>query len=623
MRVLAELVGPAVPIVVDGADEVWARADQSCERTAYHSWKFALSGALSFNTYFGSFPLWKWREETTLKNLSLLVSGKGQFDIQIDGWTAWGERSLVARAEVLLLGDTPRRIDLPPIEKIDKSISYLVVRLFCNDVQGEVVRLQYASPDSPANKLRLGVSITTFNRQQYLIRNLKSVTTALAHRPDIADDIEITVVDNGKNVELPSEVEGKVRLVPNANLGGAGGFARGLMMYRNEGRVSHVLFMDDDVTICPESIFRAMAFLSFAKDRKACIAGAMFEEERPSVQFELGAQWRPFEVNPFMGLQRGLHLDNWRALRESEDLDRSISYGAWWFYMFPVNVISDLPLPVFVRGDDVTFGLRGAGTSTTTLHGVGVWHQAFMYKNGPFHYFLEARNLPLVSLLATDSYKARHLLKRTMHFGLRFLFLMRYNTAEAFMAGTEEFMKGPEHWLQIDHPERLQYARQFTGESVAELGPEWDRFTLPPLETRRIGTVSSELEKKADPFLVRLKNTVRKSGRAKKWLYFVALGGHLVPKSISKLPTRTVGSEDMLPWGNFCRETVVYRWRATGEGYVVERDRQRFFKLFASLLRLCFAITMKAPSVIKEYRTAYPDLTSAEYWNKQFQKESV
>ena len=62
MRVLAELVGPAVPVVVDGADEVWARADQSCERTVNHSWKFALSGALSFNTYFGSFPLWKWRE---------------------------------------------------------------------------------------------------------------------------------------------------------------------------------------------------------------------------------------------------------------------------------------------------------------------------------------------------------------------------------------------------------------------------------------------------------------------------------------------------------------------------------------------------------------------------------
>jgi hypothetical protein len=116
---------------------------------------------------------------------------------------------------------------------------------------------------------------------------------------------------------------------------------------------------------------------------------------------------------------------------------------------------------------------------------------------------------------------------------------------------------------------------------------------------------------------------VRKSGRAKKWMYFAALGGHLIPKSISKLPTRTVGSEDMLPWGNFCRETVVYRWRATGEGYVVERDRQRFFKLFTRLLRLCFAITVKAPAVIKEYRTAYPDLTSAEYWNRQFQKESV
>ena len=623
MRVLAEIAGPAVPMVVEGADEVWVRASETCTLTSGGNWELKLADSLIFNTYFGSFPLWKWREETVLQNLSLLVSGEGQFDIRVEGWTAAGEKTNVARGEVFLTGSIPRRIDLPRIDKISKGIAYLVVHVTCNDVRGEISRIQFATNDKPRRDLRLGVSITTFNRQQYLIRNMESMTAAIATRPDLDGRIEITVVDNGKNVELPAHVAEKVRLVPNANLGGAGGFARGLMMYREEERVSHVLFMDDDITICPESVFRAMAFLEFAKADNACIAGAMFEEERPAVQFELGAQWRPLEVNPFMGMQRGLELDDWRVIRQSEDLERAISYGAWWFYMFPVNVIPDLPLPVFVRGDDVTFGIRGAGRGTTTLHGVGVWHQAFMYKNGPFHYFLEARNLPLVSSLATDAYKRRHLIKRTMHYGMRFLFLMRYNTAEAFMAGTKEFMKGPEYWLQIDHMERLQFARQFSGESVANLGPEWDSYRLAPVDARRTGFVPTEIDLIKKPLLARIKETVRRSRRVKKAIYFSFLGGHLLPKFISRLPITTVPSEDMIPWGNFCREGIVYRWRATGEGYVVQRDRKRFFKLYFRLLALCIAIWFKSPRVIKSYRDAYPKLTSADYWNNQFNTEKA
>ena len=610
-------------MVVDGADEVWARASEDCKRSTEGSWEFELSGSLAFNTYFGSFPLWKWREETTLGDLHLLICGQGQFDIRVEGWTPSGEKSIVTRAVLLLTGDIPRRVDLPSVARIPTDIAYLVVRVDCNDVRGAITRIQFATFDTPRRDLRLGLSITTFNRQTYLIRNMESMNAAIASRPDVKERIEITVVDNGKNVELPASVTDRVRLVPNANLGGAGGFARGLMMYRAEKRVSHVLFMDDDITICPESVFRAMAFLEFAKADNACIAGAMFEEERPNVQFELGAQWRPLAVNPFMGMQRGLVLDDWRVQRQSEDLERGISYGAWWFYMFPVNVIPDLPLPVFVRGDDVTFGIRGAGLGTTTLQGVGVWHQAFMYKNGPFHYFLEARNLPLVSLLATEKYKRRHLLKRTAHFGLRFLFLMRYSTAEAFMAGTREFMKGPDYWLQIDHMERLQFARQFTGESVGVLGNEWDKYRLAPSTARRVGYVPTEVDPVKEPLLARIKARVRRSRRVKKFIYFSALGGHLVPKAISRLPITTVPSEDMLPWGNFCREAIVYRWRATGEGYVVQRDRKRFFKLFFRLIKLCLAIVFKSSRVIEKYRESYPELTSAEYWNSQFEKETV
>ena len=171
--------------------------------------------------------------------------------------------------------------------------------------------------------------------------------------------------------------------------------------------------------------------------------------------------------------------------------------------------------------------------------------------------------------------------------------------------------------------ERLQFARQFSGESVGELGGEWDSYRLAPATSRRLGYVPTEIEPVKQPLLARIKDWVRRSYHLKKLIYAAALGGHLVPKFISRLPITTVPSEDMLPWGNFCREAVVYRWRATGEGYIVQRDRKRFFKLFFRLMKLCFVIVVKSPRVIKSYRAAYPQLTSAEYWNAQFEKEKV
>ena len=57
-----------------------------------------------------------------------------------------------------------------------------------------------------------------------------------------------------------------VEIVTNPNLGGAGGFARGLWEHRRRGQATHVLFMDDDVAFEPEVIARTVAFLRFAAD---------------------------------------------------------------------------------------------------------------------------------------------------------------------------------------------------------------------------------------------------------------------------------------------------------------------------------------------------------------------
>ena len=79
-------------------------------------------------------------------------------------------------------------------------------------------------------------------------------------------------------------------MVPNPNLGGAGGFARGLWEHRRRGRATHVLFMDDDVAFEPEILARTVALLRFARRADLCIAGSMMRMDRPQIQFEAAKQ---------------------------------------------------------------------------------------------------------------------------------------------------------------------------------------------------------------------------------------------------------------------------------------------------------------------------------------------
>jgi GT2 family glycosyltransferase len=62
------------------------------------------------------------------------------------------------------------------------------------------------------------------------------------------------VVDNANNVDFDEPPCDDLNVVPNRNLGGAGGFARGLMWLRQQCWATHVLFMDDDISLETEAL---------------------------------------------------------------------------------------------------------------------------------------------------------------------------------------------------------------------------------------------------------------------------------------------------------------------------------------------------------------------------------
>ena len=75
--------------------------------------------------------------------------------------------------------------------------------------------------------------------------------------------LKICISDNAGTLE-PEKIENpEIHVVKNKNLGGVGGFTRTMLEYLNgEEKISHVLLMDDDAIILPETIERNYLFLN-------------------------------------------------------------------------------------------------------------------------------------------------------------------------------------------------------------------------------------------------------------------------------------------------------------------------------------------------------------------------
>ena len=198
---------------------------------------------------------------------------------------------------------------------------------------------------SNANKIRLAHIVCTYHREQKIIKKNK-----LFENYD-DKDYKMIVVDNGNTIQKSKSAV----LLKSDNYGGSAGFARGIIFAMETG-FTHILLNDDDAEVNPESIFRLMSFLRLLKDKEICIAGIMFDENNPNIVYESGSSVIRGRLEPY---NRGLDLskiDNIPTIMK----ENKILYSNWTLFCMPVSVPKNngLPLPVFVREDDVEYGLR-------------------------------------------------------------------------------------------------------------------------------------------------------------------------------------------------------------------------------------------------------------------------
>jgi len=370
-------------------------------------------GTVSLGTYFNSFAAAYWRRYAALGRVVLTVDAAGRGTIDVVASDAHARPAVVGR--IPIDGSGERRVELDLARFDDGGAIWLDLR----SVDGlELRSARWTTDAAPRRGGAVTVVIATFNRPDDCAAQLRAVGGDPALVASLAG---VVVVDQGD--AHPDDADGfaaasallgdRLRIVRQPNLGGSGGYSRGMLEALAAGDSDAVLLLDDDARAEPEAIARAIAFFRYAA-REVVVGGVMLHIDAPTRLYAQSEQWDD-RISWFaLGRDGAYDVDfaetPWRGHENLHRVERS-DFNGWWMCLLPTAVLRRVGLaqPLFLKGDDVEFGLRAgaAGVETVSLPGVAVWHLGWGSKL-PTHtweaYFLHRNRLITALLHSTGRY---------------------------------------------------------------------------------------------------------------------------------------------------------------------------------------------------------------------------
>ena len=207
--------------------------------------------SLSFGTYFNAFPASYWRRWTDLQKVVLSVQTRGEGMVIV--YKSNG-RGVIQRVDAKLLSGEETNTFTLPLAPFGDGGWYWFDLAGTGDL--ELIEANWLGDIEPRADVKGGqatVQITTMNKVEYCINNIR----ALGESPEIFDAVhEFLIVDQGTQKvqdhedfeEVVKPLSGKFRIINQGNLGGSGGFSRGMFEAVNNGS-DYVLLLDDDVIV--------------------------------------------------------------------------------------------------------------------------------------------------------------------------------------------------------------------------------------------------------------------------------------------------------------------------------------------------------------------------------------
>lgn len=577
-------------------------ADAAAYDDAAH--ELGLSAPADFLTYVNGCSACKWRRYAGIDSvwLHLEVSGCGQIRIEGVASDAWERTGLDVR-EI----DAPEPLSLDieiPCAELD------LVGFTAAPAPGRRMALRrahwYAKVEPGAiNDVRLAVATTTFKKEAYITANIELVQAGIrSEGAPIADAFHMFVIDNGRTLDADALSDDLVTVLPNPNVGGSGGFARGMMAATDApGAYTHVIVMDDDVRIMPESLIRTFNLLSLAQGpyREAFINGAMLSLEDPTRQFEDVSC--VLNSGVYRRVKDDLNVGTLADILENERIDVEVpnAYGAWWYSCIPTAAIvrNGLPMPFFIRCDDVEFGVRNAPVYMT-MNGICVWHESF---EGRFRASVDCyqyiRNF--LAMIAVDDCASEALfivrLQRSVRQDLRDL---DYSAAELLLDGFEDYLKGPEYLQTLDGS-ALMAANGARNEKLVPVEE------LDPALLRAAGVTDGVLANVSLEFRPsRFMKLWRSLPYDKHYLPRPLLGsrpGYVVKNGAATLEGSSTG-----------RRTIVFLDPTRTKGAIRHMDRARFRAIRQREHELMRRYRAEGKRVRQAWKDAFPYMTSRAFW---------
>jgi galactofuranosylgalactofuranosylrhamnosyl-N-acetylglucosaminyl-diphospho-decaprenol beta-1,5/1,6-galactofuranosyltransferase len=437
-------------------EDLYSRVEAGTARRERDRVTLAPGALVSTNTYFGRFHATYWQRWTDVGEVevSAVVSGTGRVRLMAsDTNKVW---RIVAARDVQDADRTTVRLVGPVDRFVDGGGMWLEITTETGELTVSDVRWSVAAtrPLPPTD-----VAICTFNRVDDCLNTLQS----LARDPGALECVRtVYVVDQGtdpvESRERFAEVAGalgeRLRYIRQPNLGGAGGFTRG-MFHATEGEPEEhgdVLFMDDDVLLEPEILVRLTAFAASTR-QPTIVGGQMLNLLHPG-HLHISAEYAdPEQLKmglPVPGALREsylLGLDE-RQLPINQERRVDTEYNGWWSCLIPAAVVRAIgyPLPLFLQWDDIEYGYRARahGFPTVSLPGAGVWHADFGWKDGDeWQRYFTVRN-GLIMAALHSGFSLPKITRRLGQLVSHQLVAMQYGMTATLLQAVEDFLDGPE-----------------------------------------------------------------------------------------------------------------------------------------------------------------------------------
>ncbi|MDV8021428.1 glycosyltransferase [Rhodococcus sp. IEGM 1330] len=568
---------------------------------------------VSFCTYFNAFPASYWRRYSVLKSVVLRVEVSGHCRIDVYRSKADASRIHVEGREAVD-GDAAQEflIDLGPFE--DGGWIWFDIT---SDSEVVLESAGWYAPIDAPGEATVAVGIPTFNRPTDAVKAL----VALGSDPLVLDVIKAVIMpDQGTRKakdepgfdEAAAALGGRLAIHDQANLGGSGGYSRIMYEALNNTACQHILFMDDDIEIEPDSILRALAMSRFAKV-PTLVGGQMLNLQARSHLHVMG---EVIDRTNFMwtGAQNVEYDHDFSEdpLRTSKLLHRRIDvdYNGWWMCMIPRVVAEELgqPLPLFIKWDDAEYGLRArdAGYPTVTLPGAAIWHMAWSDKDDAIDWqaYFHLRNRLVVASLHMPG-DGKGLVLDTIKATVKHLLCLEYSTVAIQNLAIRDFLAGPEHILDIlptALPTVHALRKEFPDAVVVGSSTE-----LPLASGEEVGAVGLPT------------NPLSKVRRLAKGLLHNVKPAHEQHHERPQLNVPTLDAR----WFLLSQVDGVTVTTADGRGVVYrKRDRAQAAALLKEALSLRKQLAAEFPALKARYRDAVPHLTSKETWERVFRYQA-